>query len=1823
MFYNQSKEGYLLDVFADAASAVAASSSIVVQEQLSTLVDVFCPDLNITMGLGGSFLKVQMDPAELPPLIVHDSSHQLGLIGLLDYVLASKGEFRDSLISVCLGELEKFPEMAKFALDAGFFGEEDPEHFESFSFEITSRLLKIAESFPDVREPILRSVWSWMSSMINSVLDDTGVSNKTGCRACLTGLALALSDSPPSIHTADQLNLLESIVTKLLTTPQKIKINATPESTNDAGASQSSTTTYSIYQSTTILAIEVLKIARNFLGCLLDSEVVESGSAKAESLWTELIAGRPVSVGVHDAKYEGLVGAQSYVFAYLLIDGELTTVIDQSFEFLRLYDSASLDALHCEIILTSTEALAVLAKNHAGLSAYVSEKITKLILEPPPVFQNDGDEFFGTVIRNCQADVLAKCLKKAGSSATVKSCLFTITNFLNTCGQRGSSGEKIAANCTIAIKAVAPILKSSQLIEVVIPAMVKTLNESQDAGLKDKIWNSLGIIGASCELDVFKEIFSLAIEGSTPKIAQVGPLLAKNTKLIDAYLEKILTLFLERGAGHIDKDASAQTDLLDLAKTLGEVCNSDIFPVPFMFNEDLLNLFRSFWIFAVVALLKPGNVWPKEWLPSLKAIACRTPVLLLPKDRRNLEADLNSNSVLRAKFSEQTFTKARSNLQNAFQTRAVDTRGLPNNSVVFLLAIYHIERLRVSGSSLADALSYLRDERYYNGDIYPYLEVVVEEVISTYLRGKQLVKSSVRKSIQVLIESCGHRLPKVRSFAAKRLKGFMMSVPGMLWDRRLIFMIIDLVQFLDAKNYSDPLKKALLRERLGFDLAFTDDIDRAEAFNDFKKVAYEVITMALERSGGETSSLLQAYLADLQLNFPELFILEEAYISEFMSKFCLNEGRSVATDVVKSLSVRANYIGEIRGLYKAVSALSAPFALPIKSDYVISILKNDVKSLLAITEPGAFVKAAYPTLYRSAASIVTSARFDEELFHLTCRAPFQVFSVESLATAIPIWNWIISSRPELSGRTFMELFSIWERTILDKKGLYEDKAASRNPFMGKLTYAPSEKLQKDTESCIVHFKWLKFLRRKYREVILRSKDYTRLFGKFMNLAVDGVTQLTPQPMIRETIFLLATLGIQVSEDLEAMGDPSAYLLFTKVVKLALEWFTLPPTLLKSDESPSWLSYFYNIIKPYRSEKKVPVSDLTCLKLCVKSPFSAGKKLEGIDVLSLLVLLIENEMTKSSIWINPLSDKMPDSPSLARERDAKLQRLLPTAWDVNPRVAINIPRRFRDSSTVEIPSFISPTALMSDPDALVSFISSEKPDSDQLRFLMYWDPTPPVTAVTLLTSKSPQQPWALQYAVYVLDYFPIEQVFFYVPQLVQALRYDAAGNFLYLLPSLTYLKGYIELFILKAAKFSQLFAHQIIWNMKANMFRMVKEGKHEEKMVPDSLKPVLDRIIEKIVTTLSGEDQDFYEREFKFFSEVTGISGKLKPFIQKSKAEKKKKIDEEMRLIKVDVGVYLPSNPESIVLDIDYDSGRPLQSHAKAPFMATFKIKRLAEEGKTGKADAKDALSSSKVDTLWQSVIFKVGDDCRQDILALQLISICKSIFITAGLDLYLYPYRIVATDPGCGIIEVIPKSISRDMMGREKVNSLPNYFLEKHGTSDSFAFKKAQDAFIRSLAAYSVILYIVSIKDRHNGNIMFDDQGHILHIDFGFILDIAPGGIEFEASPFKLTTEMIALLGGDVNAAEYKLFSDLVVRSYLAIRPYAEQIVEMVRLMLDSGLPCFKGEGTITKLRDKFQPGKSDRQAADFMLSQIKVAHENQFSRMYDRFQNLQNGIPF
>jgi phosphatidylinositol 4-kinase len=383
----------------------------------------------------------------------------------------------------------------------------------------------------------------------------------------------------------------------------------------------------------------------------------------------------------------------------------------------------------------------------------------------------------------------------------------------------------------------------------------------------------------------------------------------------------------------------------------------------------------------------------------------------------------------------------------------------------------------------------------------------------------------------------------------------------------------------------------------------------------------------------------------------------------------------------------------------------------------------------------------------------------------------------------------------------------------------------------------------------------------------------------------------------------------------------------------------------------------------------------------------------------------------------------------------------------------------------------------------------------------------------------------------------------------------------------------------------------------------------------------------MIASFSGPDKLFYEREFTFFDEVTSISGKLKPFIKRPKPEKKQKIEEELRKIKVEVGVYLPSNPDGIVIGIDRKSGKPLQSHAKAPYMATFRIKKSIGDVEgtdeiVEETNKKAAVPQENTIEIWQSAIFKVGDDCRQDVLALQMIAAFRGIFNHVGLDVYVFPYRVTATAPGCGVIDVLPNSISRDMLGREAVNGLYDYFVSKYGNEDSLRFQEARSNFVKSMAAYSVISFLLQFKDRHNGNIMIDDAGHILHIDFGFCFDIAPGGVKFERAPFKLTTEMVAVMGGSTEHQSYKWFEELCVKAFLASRQYTEKLSQMVLLMMDSGLPCFKPE-SIQHFRDRFVLDKSEREAAEFMRSLIKKSHSSYSTGVYDQFQLLTNGIPY
>ncbi len=100
-------------------------------------------------------------------------------------------------------------------------------------------------------------------------------------------------------------------------------------------------------------------------------------------------------------------------------------------------------------------------------------------------------------------------------------------------------------------------------------------------------------------------------------------------------------------------------------------------------------------------------------------------------------------------------------------------------------------------------------------------------------------------------------------------------------------------------------------------------------------------------------------------------------------------------------------------------------------------------------------------------------------------------------------------------------------------------------------------------------------------------------------------------------------------------------------------------------------------------------------------------------------------------------------------------------------------------------------------------------------------------------------------------------------------------------------------------------------------------------------------------------------------------------------------------------------------------------------------------------------------------------------LALQIMELMKNVFKLEGLELYLYPYRVIATKPGCGVIECVPNSNSRDAIGRKTDIDLYRYFLDKYGDTDSTEYQRARRNFIMSMAGY--YSYVKSLTRRiHN-----------------------------------------------------------------------------------------------------------------------------------------------
>ena len=265
-----------------------------------------------------------------------------------------------------------------------------------------------------------------------------------------------------------------------------------------------------------------------------------------------------------------------------------------------------------------------------------------------------------------------------------------------------------------------------------------------------------------------------------------------------------------------------------------------------------------------------------------------------------------------------------------------------------------------------------------------------------------------------------------------------------------------------------------------------------------------------------------------------------------------------------------------------------------------------------------------------------------------------------------------------------------------------------------------------------------------------------------------------------------------------------------------------------------------------------------------------------------------------------------------------------------------------------------------------------------------------------------------------------------------------------------------------------------------------------------------------------------------------------------------------------------------------------------------------------------------------SVIAKTGTDMRQEHLACQLIQIMAEIWDREELDLWVKPLRILVSGEGGGLVETVPNSLSLHSIRKRGISehskgifTLRDHFLKSFGPSDSPDYLSAVDAFVSSLAGYSLVTFILSLKDRHNGNILLDSQGHLVHIDFGFMLGNAPGGnyVTFETAPFKLTSEYIDLLNSVSGA--FDQFKLRFLQGFLALRKSHERLELPIRILLkNSKLPALQSiTYGLEQMRNRLVLVMSNRQVETFVERLITSSSQNMFTRLYDTYQYYSNGI--
>ncbi|KAL9077511.1 MAG: hypothetical protein Q9161_000357 [Pseudevernia consocians] len=254
------------------------------------------------------------------------------------------------------------------------------------------------------------------------------------------------------------------------------------------------------------------------------------------------------------------------------------------------------------------------------------------------------------------------------------------------------------------------------------------------------------------------------------------------------------------------------------------------------------------------------------------------------------------------------------------------------------------------------------------------------------------------------------------------------------------------------------------------------------------------------------------------------------------------------------------------------------------------------------------------------------------------------------------------------------------------------------------------------------------------------------------------------------------------------------------------------------------------------------------------------------------------------------------------------------------------------------------------------------------------------------------------------------------------------------------------------------------------------------------------------------------------------------------------------------------------------------------------------------------------------IIFKTGDDLRQDQLVIQIISLMDRLLRKENLDLKLSPYRILATSANAGAVQYVP-SMSLAAASAKYKGSILAYLRANNPdtTADLGIRPSALDTYVKSCAGYCVITYLLGVGDRHLDNLLLAPSGHFFHADFGYILGRDPKPF---APQMKLCKEMVEGMGSSTSP-HYAAFKSYCFTAYTTLRKSSNLILNLFSLMVDANIPDIKVEPgrVVEKVRERFHLEMSEEEAMRHFEGLIVDSVGSIFPVVIDTIHNMMQGL--